>query len=321
LQRTVYQNEFPHPQHGLLDVLRWKLGWGAREAKRSLPEPFPAGALSPVSPDLNRLRTPEPAQIQLTWIGHSTFLIQHGGRNMLTDPIFGDCLTPFPGVRLRRGAPPGLMPEQLPPIHHVLISHCHYDHLDLPTVRRLNGPQHAARFWLPSNLGGWFRRKRVFRFQELAWWQSAKMEADMEVVSVPAQHFAARGPFDRNRTHWCGWLVRHAGRTIYFAGDTGYSPGFRQIGERFGGVDLALIPIGAYRPRWLMKPMHADPFEAVKIHQDVHSRFSVAGHWGTFRLTDEPPAEPPALLQVALAEQKLSPRDFVWLRPGETISL
>lgn len=209
----------------------------------------------------------------------------------------------------------------MPPVHEVLISHCHYDHLDEPSVRWLGMAENLPRFWLPSGLGGWFRRKQIDQFQELAWWQSTAIESDLEIHSVPAQHFAARGPFDRNRTHWCGWVLRSAGRTIYFAGDTGYCPGFRKIGKRFGGIDLALIPIGAYRPRWLMRPIHADPFEAVKIHQDVQSRFSVAGHWGTFRLTDEPIDEPPRLLQAALAEQNLSPKDFALLRPGQTISL
>lgn len=321
MQRTVYKNEFPQPHHGLRDVLRWKLGFGPREAKRSAPASFPTGQLAPVPPDLKRLQSPEPSQIQLTWIGHSTFLIQHGGRNILTDPIFGDCLTPVPGFRLRRSTPPGLTLDQLPPIHDVLISHCHYDHLDAPTVTRLGTPGNATRFWLPSDLGEWFQRKRISRFQELAWWQSASLNGEMEIHSVPAQHFAARGPFDRDRTHWCGWMLRSAGRTIYFAGDTGYNPGFREIGKRFGSVDLALIPIGAYRPRWLMQPVHADPFEAVKIHQDVRSRFSVAGHWGTFRLTDEPLLEPPSLLQAALAEQNISDTNFIVLRPGETISI
>ena len=275
--------------------------------------------LAPKTPDWHRLQSPDASRIQLTWIGHSTFLLQHGGRNILTDPIFGDCLTPVPGLKLRRRTPPGLKLEELPPIHHVLISHCHYDHLDRPTVTRLGGPGNITRFWLPSGLGSWFRRRRILRHHELAWWQSVATDEQLEIHCVPAQHFAARGPFDRNRTHWCGWVLRSERWTIYFAGDTGYSPGFRAIGERFVGMDLALLPIGAYRPRWLMKPMHADPFEAVKIHQDVRSRFSVAGHWGTFRLTDEPLTEPPALLQAALAEQNLSREQFALLRPGETI--
>jgi N-acyl-phosphatidylethanolamine-hydrolysing phospholipase D len=315
LQRMVYKNEFPHPHHGLLDVLRWKLGCGPRET----PPPagvFTANQWSPLTPDFKKLQAPDPSKIQLTWIGHSTFLIQHRHRNILTDPIFGDCLTPLPGLRLRRRTPPGLSLDQLPTIHDTLISHCHYEHLDAPTVKRLG---HATHFWLPSGLGQWFQRKHITRFRELAWWESARLNDDIEIHSVPAQHFSARGPFDRDRTHWCGWVLRSASRTIYFAGDTGYCPGFQEIGRRFGGVNLALIPIGAYRPRWLMQPVHVDPFEAVKIHQDVRSRFSVGGHWGTFRLTDEPLGEPPALLNVALAAQNLSSKNFGVLRPGETM--
>ena len=316
--RPVYINIFPHPRHGLLDVLRWKLGCASDAVKYPDVSDFPATSFSLVAPNLKQIQRPDPDLIQLTWIGHSTFLIQHRHRNILTDPIFGDCLTPIPGLRLRRKNPPGMTLEQMPRIDNVLISHCHYDHLDKPAIRSLgNGP----RFWLPSGLGNWFKHQNISDFQELAWWESAKLDDKIEIHSVPAQHFAARGSFDRDRTHWCGWVLRSASRTIYFAGDTGYCPVFREIGERFGSVDLALIPIGAYRPRWLMQPIHVDPFEAVKIHQDVRSRFSVGGHWGTFRLTDEPLGEPPALLNIALTEQKLSPQNFRVLRPGETIAI
>jgi len=321
LNDAVYKNQFPHPRHGLLDVLRWKLGCGPREARRPVADGFPIRDLSSVDADLEALQNPDPSRIQLTWIGHSSFLIQHQGRNVLTDPIFGDCLTPVPGLRMRRCTPPGLLFEQLPPIHDVLISHCHYDHLDAPTITRLGVLSSVTHFWVPSGLGDWFQRKQILRYQELAWWKSAIMDGGMEIHSVPAQHFAARGPFDRNRTHWCGWILQSGSRTIYFAGDTGYCPGFREIGERFGGVDLALSPIGAYRPRWLMQSMHVNPFEAVKIHQDVRSHFSVACHWGTFRLTDEPLREPPSLLQAALREQNLSSKNFGVLSPGETIAI
>jgi N-acyl-phosphatidylethanolamine-hydrolysing phospholipase D len=303
----------------LRDILRWKLGLAPREPAPLLNGNLAREQVSPAIPDAARLRSPDPARIQVTWVGHSTFLIQHRGRNFLTDPIFGDCLTPFPGLRLPRRMPPGLAWEQLPPIHEVLISHCHYDHLDVPAVVRLNRTENAPHFWLPSGLSRWFKRKRIARFQELAWWQSAKLDGEMELHSVPAQHFAARSPFDRNLTHWCGWVLRSAERTIYFAGDTGYCPDFRAIGERFGGFDLSLIPIGAYRPRWIMKPVHVDPFEAVQIHEDVRSRQSVAGHWGTFALTDEPLLEPPALLRQALAARGLPPEQFRAVRAGETV--
>ena len=265
-----------------MDVLRWKLGLGPRESDYAVSAPGPSDRLAPIAPALEILRRPVPSRIQLTWIGHSTFLIQHRGRNFLTDPIFGDCLTPIPGFHLRRQTLAGLTLEQLPPIHDVLISHNHYDHLDSPTVQRLRSRGRSTRFWLPLGLGRWFTRHGIGSHRELAWWESASIGDGMKIHSVPAQHFAARSAFDRNRTHWCGWLVRGDSRTIYFAGDTGYCPSFQEVGQSFGAVDLALIPIGAYRPRWLMRPMHVDPYEAVKIHQDVRARLSVAGHWALF---------------------------------------
>lgn len=212
--------------------------------------------------------------------------------------------------------PPGIAIEAMPPVHEVLISHSHYDHLDVPTLRWLGKECH---YWVPSALSSWFHRRGIQKCRELAWWESARVAAELELHCVPAQHFSARTPFDRNRTHWCGWVLRSPSRTIYFAGDTGYCPVFREIGTRFGGVDLALIPIGAYRPRWLMQPIHVDPYEAVQIHLDVRSRQSVACHWGTFRLTDEPLHEPPGVLQKALADRGVPPDQFRALRIGETI--
>ena len=212
--------------------------------------------------------------------------------------------------------PPGIPFEGLPPIHDVLISHSHYDHLDAPTIERLGS---MPNYWLPSGLGAWFHRRGIRQRRELAWWESVHVADDLELHCVPAQHFAARTPFDRDRTHWCGWVLRSPSRSLYFAGDTGYCPVFKEIGQRFGGFDLAMIPIGAYRPRWIMQPMHVDPFEAVQIHLDVRSRQSVACHWGTFPMTDEPLNEPPAALQQAMSARGLPPEQFRVLGFGETI--
>jgi N-acyl-phosphatidylethanolamine-hydrolysing phospholipase D len=311
-----YKNSHPHPEHGFRDVLRWQLGFGPREVS-----PFAPGELPPYQPQSCApakaiLVETDPERIQLTWIGHSTFLIRHRGRNILTDPIFGDCDPPLSLARLRRVAPPGLPFQSLPRIHDVLISHCHYDHLDASTIKRLgNGPN----YWLPAGLARWFQRRGINRFQQMDWWQSATVFEGIEIHCVPAQHFAARGLFDRNRTLWCGWVIRSSDRAIYFAGDTGYCPVFKEIGAGFGGFDLAMIPIGAYRPRWLMRPMHVDPDEAVQIHLDVLSRQSVACHWGTFALTDEPLNEPPRLLERALAARLIPPEKFRVLRFGETV--
>jgi len=314
----VYKNAHAHPRHGLLDVLRWQLGWGPRETAAEPPWQRASPLLQSSYPV--RLSHPIDGGIRLTWIGHSTFLIQHQGRNILTDPIFGNCQPSLPLAKLRRAAPPGLTFEVLPEIHDVLISHCHYDHLDAPTVQRLNST-FSPQFWLPSGLTPWFRRRRIDRCSELEWWHSAALSETIQLSCVPAQHFAARGLFDRDRTHWCGWVLRSSARSIYFAGDTGYCPTFREIGAHFGGFDLAMIPIGAYRPRWIMQPVHVDPDEAAMIHRDVRSRLSVACHWGTFALTDEPLAEPPELLARALSAQGIPPEQFRVLGFGESIEV
>jgi N-acyl-phosphatidylethanolamine-hydrolysing phospholipase D len=308
-----FKNLHPHPAHSWLDILRWQFGLLPKESSycdvRALPKYQPQVDQPAIG------ETSQPEKIHLTWIGHSSFLIQHRGRNILTDPIFGNC-QPIPSPRLRRAAPPGISIETLPTIHDVLVSHCHYDHLDAPTIKRLGNQPH---YWLPGALSPWFHQRGIQNCRELKWWESTKLADDLELHCIPAQHFAARTPFDRDRTHWCGWVLQSPSRKIYFAGDTGYCPIFKDLGARFGGFDLAMIPIGAYRPRRIMQPIHTDPFEAVQIHLDVHSRQSVACHWGTFRLTDEPLNEPPIVLQKALAEQNVPAEKFRVLRFGETM--
>jgi N-acyl-phosphatidylethanolamine-hydrolysing phospholipase D len=306
----------PHAPHTFTGVLRWKLGLAGQRAEgyRTPPRvelmkrsPLPEAAAD----------SPPETQMRVTWIGHSTFLIQHMGLNILTDPIFGDC-QPVPIGRMRRSTAPGIRFEDLPPIHHVLISHSHYDHLDAPTIRALGS---EVRYWVPEGLSPWFERRGIASCQELAWWHSAKLDDYLTVHCVPAQHGSARTLFDRNRTHWCGWVVKSAARTAYFAGDTGYSPTFREIGQRFGGFDVAMIPIGAYNPRWLMHPVHLNPADAVKVHKDVQSRLSIACHFGTFRLADEPFDEPPVLLAHELAQEQVDADTFLALRPGESIEV
>ncbi len=235
----------------------------------------------------------------------------------MTDPIFGDC-GPLRVGSFRRLTPPGIRMEDLPPIHDVLISHSHYDHLDAPAIRQLGN---AVRFWVPAGLGNWFRQRGIAECRELGWWESEALSDEIAIHSVPAQHASGRTPFDRNRTHWCGWVLKSAERSIYFAGDSGYAPLFQEIGRRFGGVSLAMIPIGAYEPRWLMQPMHMNPAEAVQVHLDVGSQLSVACHWGTFRLTDEPLNAPPEMLGRELLAQNVAPESFLVLRPGVAIEV
>jgi N-acyl-phosphatidylethanolamine-hydrolysing phospholipase D len=315
--RTRFRNIHPHAAHTFTGVLRWKLGLAAENAETDARKDL-HGEYVTHEPQLEILSdTPSRTQIRLTWIGHSTFLIQHEGLNILTDPIFGDC-QPIPVGRMRRSTAPGIRFEDLPTIHHVLISHSHYDHLDAPTIRALGN---EVRYWVPEGLCAWFRRRGITRCKELSWWQSAKLSEEVAIHCVPAQHGSARTLFDRNRTHWCGWVVESAERSAYFAGDTGYSPSFREIGERFGGFDVSMIPIGAYTPRWLMHPVHLNPAEAVQVHKDVQSRLSIACHWGTFRLADEPIEEPPALLAQELGEQRVDSAKFLALRPGGRVEV
>ncbi|MFP5358327.1 MAG: MBL fold metallo-hydrolase [Gammaproteobacteria bacterium] len=265
-------------------------------------------------PDSAALRAPD-AQ-QLTWIGHSTFLIQSPGLNVLTDPHLSQRASPVGFAGPQRLVPPALDFAGLPPIHAVLISHDHYDHLDLPTVRRL-AAEHAPQFFVPLGLKALLEREGIGRVTELDWWQSAT-GTDYTVTAVPVQHFSGRGAFDRNRSLWAGFVLEVQGRRVFFAGDTGYSPDFAEIGRRFAPLDLSLIPIGAYDPRSFMQPMHVNPEEAVQIHRDLGSRQSYAMHWGTFRLTLEPLDEPPRRLRAALDAAGLAPEAFQVLQHGQT---
>jgi N-acyl-phosphatidylethanolamine-hydrolysing phospholipase D len=306
--RRGFRNNHPHENHGpaqFLKVLR-----EFRRGPRDTPTPARA-ANDPAALRSNRSRS------TLTWIGHSTFLVQVNGLNVLTDPHFTERASPVGWAGPRRHSAPGLALEDLPPVDVVVISHNHYDHLDEGSVRRLARRHPAALFAAPLGLRRWLARRGVARAIELDWWQ-AHAEGGWTMTAVPAQHFSGRTPTDRNRTLWCGWVLETGGRRLYFAGDTGYSPDFADIGARFAPIDLALIPIGAYDPRWFMRPVHVNPEEAVRIHRDVGARWSVGMHWGTFRLTTEPMDEPPLKLQEALRDADLPRGQFQVMALGET---
>jgi N-acyl-phosphatidylethanolamine-hydrolysing phospholipase D len=269
-----------------------------------------------VKPDLSRIKNPDPNRIQITWIGHSTFLIQADGVNILTDPIFNDRSSPFSFGGIRRLVPPGLKLEDLPPIHVVMISHNHYDHLDKHTLERLGN---RPAYFVPLGVAQSLKREKIENVVELDWWQ-ASSSAGLKLNSVPVQHFSGRTPFDRNETLWSGWIIEGKTGKIFFAGDTGYSPVFKEIRGRFGPMKISIIPIGAYRPRWFMKPVHVDPPEAVRIHQDINSQQSIASHWGTFKLSDEPIGEPQRYLEKALKDVGLDEKKFIIMKFGETLS-
>ena len=252
----------------------------------------------------------------LTWVGHSTLLVQLDGVNVLTDPHWSARASPVSFGGPKRLTPPGLRFEDLPPIHVVVISHDHYDHLDRDTVKRL-AEAHRPRFLVPLGLKAWFAELGITDVDELDWWDERGVQG-LTFVCVPAQHFSGRTLWDRNRRLWSGWAVIGRERRLYFAGDTGYWGGLKEIGARLGPFDLAAIPIGAYLPPVIMKASHTTPEEALAALGDVRGRVFVPVHWGTFDLADESPADPPRRL-VAEARRLQLGADRVWLlRHGET---
>ena len=255
----------------------------------------------------------------ITWIGHTTFLIQMGGINILTDPHFSERASPISWAGPKRYTPPGISLEELPLIDFVILSHNHYDHLDLATIRQLQEKQsqNPPLFFVPLGLKSWFNNIGIENVKELDWGDHDKFKT-LTIHSVPLQHYSSRTLWDRNETLWAGWVIEYNQRTIFFAGDTGYSKDFKEIGKSFGPIDLSLLPIGAYAPRRLMKPIHINPEEAVKIHQDVQSRYSIGMHWGTFLLTTEDMDEPPRHLKKALQEANVSETEFFLMKHGET---
>ncbi len=249
-------------------------------------------------------------QASVTWVGHATFVVRIGGATILTDPVWSNKI---PGVR-ERLTPPGVSLESIGQIDAVVISHNHYDHLDAPTIRQI--PKDTPMF-VPGMLGSWFRRRDFRNVVELDWWESVRL-GDVTLDFVPSHHWSRRGLTDSCKTLWGGWMLRAGERSIYFAGDTGYGHWFGEIADRYPGIDLALLPIGAYEPNWFMKPVHMNPAEAVRACVELGAPRMATMHWGTFALTTEPLLEPPAKAIAAWADAGL-PRANLWdLAVGET---
>jgi len=297
-------------------LLKWKL------VERPHRQPL-AGPLARATPAFAVPRNGVGA-LSVTWVGHSTFLLQVGATNVLTDPMWSERASPVQWAGPRRLTPPGVAFDALPPIDLVLLSHDHYDHLDDRTVRRLAADHPAARWVAPLGVASFLRARGVREVTEHDWWEEADA-AGLRIGCAPAQHFSGRGLRDRNRSLWCSWALRAGSARVYFGGDSGYHPGFGDIGERFGPFDVALIPVGAYDPRWFMRPVHMDPEEAVRAYRDLHRPHGSEGwgafvpmHWGTFRLTDEPVEAPPALAEGHWRAAGLPGRNFWRLAHGET---
>jgi L-ascorbate metabolism protein UlaG (beta-lactamase superfamily) len=260
---------------GFLDLLRWK--FSSRPARS-------AGFVD----DVKQCKPPASVvdgELRVTLVNHSTVLLQLRGLSILTDPVWAERASPFQWIGPRRRRAPGVRWEDLPRIDIVLLSHNHYDHLDLVALRRL-AKLGASQFFVPLGVGKLLRSNGIGAAHELDWGESRALRG-ITIHAVPALHFSARGLFDRNRTLWCGYVIETAGRILYFAGDTAFGNHFDAIRERFGTPRLALLPIGAYEPRWFMSPVHMVPEEAVRAHQILGAETSIAIHHGTFQLADE----------------------------------
>lgn len=268
------------------------------------------------------LRQPPPLEgsaAVVTFIGHSTVLIQTAAGNILTDPMYSQRAGPFNIAGPRRVRHPAVAFDDLPGISLVLLSHNHYDHCDLDTLRRLAKRSNPT-VVTPIGNAALVRSAGIREIVELDWWQHADV-AGTSVTLTPAFHFSARGLLDRNRSLWGGFVLKAGGARIYFAGDTAYGPFFPEIASRLGPIDLALVPIGAYEPRWFMKNVHMNPAEAVQAHIEVAAARSIAIHFGTFRLTTEGIDDPPRELNDALTARGRSSTEFSVIEHGESVRI
>jgi L-ascorbate metabolism protein UlaG (beta-lactamase superfamily) len=300
----------PSTDRTVADIWRWR--------RTSRPAPWPRRvSVEPVRP-------PDRSDaLRVTLVGHATCLIQAAGLNLLTDPVWSDRASPVGFAGPRRVIAPGIDFDDLPPIDAVLLSHCHYDHMDEATLRRLHAV-HRPLFVMPLGNDALVRRWMPdARIATGDWGDTLEIGNDASVTLTPALHWSARGIRDRRMALWSGHYLTTAAGRVWFAGDTGYGDGapFRAIRATLGPPDLALIPIGAYAPRWFMGPQHCDPAEAVRILREVGARRALAIHWGCFQLTDEARDEPPALLSAALANAGIASERFVAVEPGGTLTV
>ena len=259
--------------------------------------------------------------IRITFVNHSTFLLQMDGLNILTDPIWSDRASPFSFIGPKRKRMPGILFEDLPKIDAILVSHNHYDHLDLPTLMKLY-VAHAPKIVVPLGVKKFLESKGISNVVELDWWNDTNVNEKISIQSVPAQHFSGRGIFDRNTTLWCGYVIKTPLGNLYFAGDTGYNwEMFQEIGQHCGPIRVAFLPIGAYKPKWFMSPVHISPEEAVKIHMILNIETSIGMHFGTFRLADDGQEDPVRDLQKAVNKYRLEENEFLILKEGSNFQV
>jgi L-ascorbate metabolism protein UlaG (beta-lactamase superfamily) len=291
-------------ENGFLEALKWM-----RNRKIGPWQSWIDSTPGPKPPD-----QVDGSALRVTWVNHSTVLFQTEGLNFLTDPVWSRRVSPVQFTGPQRHRAPGIRLEDLPPIHCILISHNHYDHFDVPSLKWL-AAAHRPVVFCPLGLAKKLRRIGFSEVRELDWGQ-AQSWRQMSIHCVPAQHFSARTPFDRNRTLWCGWVVKAGSGNIYFAGDTGFGDLFATLKEGFSSFRLALLPIGAYEPEWFMGPIHMTPEQAVEARSILDASTAIAIHFGTFALADDGETDPPERLRGVLRGRKDS-EQFLLLEEGK----
>ena len=302
-----YNNYIDHKMASFKEFWKWR-----KESTKPDPITFPLAKNDPQFLKDNK------TEKTLTWIGHASFLLQIDSVNILTDPHLTKRASPVSFAGPSRTTPPGLGLKDLPSIDIIVISHNHYDHLDKQTLKQIIKQQQNKQplILVPLKLKELIEGFGATNVKELDWWDNTKFQ-NLTIHSVPVQHWSNRS-FNTNKTLWCGWVIENSNYKAFFCGDTGYSKDFINIQKKFGYMDLSLIPIGAYAPRWFMKDHHCNVEEAIQIHQDLQSKHSVAMHWGTFQLTDEPMGEPTELLQSLSIKKNLSKKEFIAMQHGES---
>ena len=298
----------PAGASGFLPILRWRLS-GSRSR-------WPARIVDPPPQGDPRAPVP-PGAVGVTFIGHASFHLRLGALSVLTDPVWSERCSPVAWAGPKRVRAPGRRLEDLPRVDLVLVSHNHYDHMDLPSLRAVVARDDPF-FVTPLGNARHLAEAGVRRVAELDWWQTHTLPGGARITATPARHFAARTPFDRNHALWSGFAVEWEGYRVLFAGDSAAGPHWGAIRERVGPPGLALLPVGAYDPRFLMEAVHMDPREAVAAHEALGARQSIGMHFGTFQLTDEPINEPQARLAVEAAAAGLAPGAFTTLSFGDT---
>jgi L-ascorbate metabolism protein UlaG (beta-lactamase superfamily) len=310
-QKLKFSNISGQYNINFLEILRWLLTKQSAEWPKWVNNTYKSQLLKNVSAD----------QVAVTFVNHATCLIQTNNKHILTDPVWSYRVSPLSFVGPKRVRDPGIAFNELPTIDMVVISHNHYDHLDIYTLKKLE-EKFQPIFIVPLGNRHFLEKKKLTNVHELNWWETFIFNSDksnFKITLVPAQHFSGRWLHDRDKTLWGGYVLESRQNKVFFAGDTGYASHFKQIYEKFGAMDISLLPIGSYEPRYIMKEVHMNPEEAVQAHVDLQSKLSIPIHFGTFQLTDESIDEPILRLTEALKQQSISADIFKTLLEGETI--